>query len=301
MGEIPDSGGLPVFSLAQAKVPSIPVVIAVPHAGRSYPPALLERMRNPGMVGLRLEDRHADQLGLETARATGATLLIAHAPRAMIDLNRAPDEVDWEMVEVLAEERPDIVPASRRIRSGLGLVPRRLPDLGELWKDPLSQEELDTRIAWIHQPYHETLSGLLVDLRRRWGAVLLIDLHSMPPLPQRVSGRPAPHIVLGDRFGASCDGSLTAAAFDYLAGEGLPVAHNRPYAGGYVLDRHGMPGKGIHAMQLEVCRSLYLDSRMAEPAPGLARVARIVKGLVRRLAEEVSLLGRGSRLIQAAE
>ena len=135
-------------------------------------------------------------------------------------------------------------------------------------------------------------------LRDRWGAALLIDLHSMPPLGPKRGADAAPDFVIGDRFGASCDGSLSAAALDHLAQAGCRAAHNRPYAGGYVLDRHAVPARGVHAMQVEICRSAYLDSRLREPGPGLAGVARVLTGLVRRMAEE---LAAGRRLPQAAE
>jgi N-formylglutamate amidohydrolase len=123
----------------------------------------------------------------------------------------------------------------------------------------------------------------------------------MPPLGRRGAGEPAPDFVIGDRFGASCDGTLCAAAFDHIARAGRAVAHNRPYAGGYVLDQHAAPLKGLHALQVEVCRGAYLDSRLREPGEGFAAVAEVISGLVRRLAEEVAALGRGAVLEQAAE
>jgi N-formylglutamate amidohydrolase len=151
---------------------------------------------------------------------TGAALLIAHAPRAMIDLNRAPDDVDWDMVAGGMPEPRVRLAAGRRARSGLGLVPRRLPGLGELWKRRMTRDELTARIEQIHQPYHAALAKGLEALRDRWGAALLIDLHSMPPLGPKRGADAAPDFVIGDRFGASCDGALSAAAFDHLTQAG---------------------------------------------------------------------------------
>lgn len=294
-GQIP---GLPknsAFSLHAPDPSPIPILLSVPHAGRAYPPAMLRRMRNPGMACVRLEDRHADSVAAAAAKATGAGLLVAHAPRAMIDLNRATDDMDWTMLhEPPAGHGTGIGGTgmgARRARSGLGLVPRRLPGLGELWKDPLDQEELKARIDGIHGPYHETLSTELYRLRERWGAAMLLDIHSMPPLAQ-IGSQSAPMIVVGDRFGLSCDGPLIATAFDYLADRGLRAAYNRPYAGGYVLDRHGLPRRGIHALQIEICRSLYLDARLEDRTESLDDVAEVVAGLIRVLAEEVAGLGR---------
>jgi N-formylglutamate amidohydrolase len=297
-GTIPGSAGRPAFTLALRKPAPVPILIAVPHAGRGYPGELAALMRNQSAAGPRLEDRFADLVAEAVARDTGAALLIAHAPRAMIDLNRAPDDVDWDMVAGGAPETRVRLAAGRRARSGLGLVPRRLPGLGELWKRRMTRDELAARIEQVHQPNHAALAKGLEALRDRWGAALLIDLHSMPPLGPKRGADAAPDFVIGDRFGASCDGSLSAAAFDHLAQAGHRVAHNRPYAGGYVLDRHAAPARGLHALQIEVCRSAYLDSQLHEPGPGLATVAHVLAGLVRRIAAE---LAAGRSLPQAAE
>ena len=298
-GSIPGApAGKPAFALTQRDPAPVPVLIAVPHAGRIYPPDLAEVMRNQAAASLRLEDRYADIVAEAVARETGAALLVARAPRAMIDLNRAPDDIDWEMVAGGLPERRVRNAAGRRARSGLGLVPRRLPGFGELWRRRMTQEELTARIEQVHQPYHTALAAGLERLRDRWGAALLIDLHSMPPLGPKRGHDAAPDFVVGDRFGASCDGALSSAALDHFATAGWRAAHNRPYAGGYVLDRHGATARGVHAMQLEICRSTYLDSELREPGPGLAAVARVLSGFVRRMAEE---LAGGRSLPQAAE
>ncbi len=290
-GSIPGSGGIPAFTLSRPQPSALPLLIAVPHAGRAYPADVLERMRNPGFVALRLEDRYVDRLGEAVARETGAALLIAHAPRAMIDLNRAVEDVDWDM---FARGKPDNVSGralGMRARNGLGLIPRRVPGLGEVWKRRHDEQDLASRIDSIHAPYHTCLADTLAVLRERWGAALLLDLHSMPPLGHRGSAT-APEFVLGDRFGASCNGALVASCFGFFAEARCNAAHNRPYAGGYGLERHAVPEDGIHALQLEVDRSSYLDSRLAEPGEGFERMVRLLCTLVRRLAAETAALGK---------
>lgn len=291
---------------------AIPVVIAVPHAGRLYPPCLRQALRFPETAALRLEDRLVDLVAVAAARATGAALLVAQAPRALIDLNRASDDVDWGMI---AGTSPDRAPGGdrrhqpgHRARSGLGLVPRRLPGLGELWRHPIGAADLAARIDQIHRPYHRALEQVLADLRQRWGAALLIDLHSMPPLRPRNaaagaarsgSGHWAQYVV-GDRFGAACDARLVQSALDHFERADVPHALNQPYAGGYVLDRHGRPQHGIHAFQLEICRAAYLDADLCEPGPGMGQVTELVSALVRTMADE--LLACGSQgLAQAAQ
>jgi N-formylglutamate amidohydrolase len=298
-GRIPGAPGEPAFTLARRHPSPIPVLIAVPHAGRYYPPALIEQMRDPVGAGLKLEDRYVDLLARAVARDTGAGLLIAHAPRAMIDLNRAPEDMDWEMLADGGERPRGGLRAGRRARGGLGLVPRRLPGLGEIWRRRITRDELDARISGVHAPYHAALTAELAALKARWGAALLIDLHSMPPLGPKRGAQAVADFVIGDRFGSSCDGMLCAAAFDHLAAAGRRAAHNRPYAGGYVLDRHAAPARGLHGLQIEICRAAYLDQNLREPGPAFDSVAALLSGLVRRLASDFAGLGGVTR--QAAE
>jgi N-formylglutamate amidohydrolase len=301
-GEISGAPGEPAFTLSLREPTALPILIAVPHAGRCYPAALRKAMRDPDYAALRLEDRYVDLIGQAVAEATGAALLVAHAPRAMIDLNRAPEEFDWDMLTP-GQDRRGLGQPGPRVRSGLGLVPRRVPGLGDLWKQPLDPAELNQRLSAIHRPYHARLFDTLLSLRRRWGAALLIDLHSMPPLgPQ--GAKPSPQIVLGDRFGATCHGSLAAVAFAYLAAQRCPAAHNRPYAGGYGLERHAAPGEGLHALQLEIDRSCYLDAQLSEPGAGFDSTVELLIGLVRRLGDHVVALSLADNMKiwpQAAE
>ena len=303
-GMIPGSG-TPAFTLRLPADWPIPVLIAVPHAGRDYPDEVTDGMRDPAYAALRLEDRLVDQLAEAVAQATGAGLLVAHAPRAMLDLNRSPDDVDWSMVAGGAPDHGGGAArhslANRRARGGLGIVPRRLSGLGEIWKGRVERTALDARIAGIHAPYHAALGRALEDVRDRWGAALLVDLHSMPPLPARPVGQPAAEFVIGDRFGASCGRELVAAAFAYFEAQARPAAHNRPYAGGYVLDRHAAPSRRIHAIQLEVCRASYLDATLSQSSGRAAGVARLIAGLVRVLAAEVAAIGAAGRTPLAAE
>lgn len=299
-GVIPGSEGRAAFTLSGHRPSSLPVLIAVPHAGRDYTGCLLEQMRNPGCAALRLEDRYVDLLAEQVARVTGATLLVAHAPRAMIDLNRAADDIDWEMFGRRMPADVGSYTPSRRARTGLGLIPRRLPGIGELWKRRHDEADLAARISGIHEPYHACLARTLAEMRDRWGAALLLDMHSMPPLT--LSGnQPAPEFVVGDRFGASCHGSFVAGAFSYFAELRRGSAHNRPYAGGYVLERHAAPSRGLHALQLEIDRSSYLDSRLTEPGRGFAAMGHLLVGLVRRLAADVMERARLTGLSRAED
>lgn len=299
-GNIPGTSK-PAYSLFSSTNTPLPIVIAVPHAGRQYPPYIIETMRDFSYANLKLEDRFVDVLGSAIARNTGSSLIIANAPRAMIDLNRAKDDIDWDMVigaksgELLKSQ------ANKRARSGLGLIPRRLPGFGEIWRTKLTEGEVSSRIRSVYDPYHSVVCNEITKTKEIWGSALLIDLHSMPPLKQQPDGNKPPKFVIGDRFGSSCSALLSACAYEYLQMNGQPVSHNRPYAGGYVLDTHAAPQRGIHAMQIEICRSTYLDQRQDEISPRAGSIIKLMSDLVSELGRRLLDLGPHRDLSEAAE
>lgn len=296
----------PAYTLHAPEVPLTPVLIAVPHAGRAYAPDLVQRLRHADDTPRRLEDRFVDVLAREVAVRCGAALLLAQAPRAMIDLNRDPRDLDLGMFSGSEEEKaamrrgmPRGGAQSARAMRGLGLFPRRLSGIGELWRDPMRPVEASHRIAAIHAPYHDALAAQLDTIRERWGGALLVDFHSMPDLPHGGGTHvPATH-VLGDRFGASCGRDVVAAGLAGLDAAGVQGAYNRPYAGGYVLERHGAPRAGVHAVQIEIARSLYLDEALDRPGTGAAQQATIMAQVVGAMAEVVAM--SGTAWPQAAE
>lgn len=261
--------------------PASPVVVSVPHAGRDYPAAMIPMLRVAPSKLLPLEDRFID-LAAEGVTNAGATLLTARRARAWIDLNRAEEELDAAMVEGAATGLSD----TPKVRGGLGLVPRRLPGVGELWRGRLKAADVAQRIAEDHRPYHAALAEALAAARARFGIALLIDLHSMPPV-KGSAWRVPPRIVLGDRFGRTAAPRFTARLAALAQAAGLPVAENSPYSGGHILERHGDPARGIHAIQVEVDRSLYLAPGLREPSPkAVVGVARLVEAMTAALADE---------------
>ncbi|WP_336986215.1 N-formylglutamate amidohydrolase [Altererythrobacter aquiaggeris] len=299
-GTVPGPGGLRAFHFSAPGPSAIPVLIAAPHGGRAYSAAILADMRDPAHSCLKLEDRFIDVLAQQVARMTGASFLIADAPRALIDLNRSENDVDWGMIEGAPGDgrMQDI---GRRALSGLGLIPRRLPDIGDIWRTPTNYSDLDARIEGIHRPYHAQLSQMLGEIRRRWGAALLLDLHSMPPLSAARYGSARPEFVVGDRFGASCAQTLSAAALGHLGENSRIAGHNRPYAGGYVLDQHARPKDNIHALQIEVCRAAYLTAAGDQLNGDAGAITELLAGLVRRLAGETAVLTNKAGQQEAAE
>lgn len=258
--------------------PCTPVVLSVPHAGRDYPLPLRAALRVPLTALKGLEDRYADALGLD-ARGT-ETLFVAQRARAWIDLNRAEDERDPRLDDgAHASGRPQ----SAKLRSGLGLVPRRVGNSGDIWQRRLSADEVQMRIHADHRPWHAALAAALASARARFGVAVLIDIHSMPSLGPPAS---APRLVLGDRFGKSAAARFTCRIESVARAHGVATAINAPYSGGHVLERHGEPRRGIHAVQLEFDRALYLDEALDGPGAGLPATTALLRAIIDAVADE---------------
>ena len=262
-------------------LPTLPVVIAVPHAGRDYPSALLRDAVVSRDRLEQLEDRYADRL-IEGALAAGATAIVAQYARAWIDLNRDPRDIDPTMMD--GTPPPNLM-TSARARGGLGLIPHRLGYGGELWRRKLGADEIAQRVIQFHKPYHDSIAIALASAHARFGVAILLDCHSMPPLRGR-SDVSHPKLIVGDRFGKSASSTFTDRIEAVARDHGLSAARNAPYAGGYSVEFHGRPRRGIHAIQIELDRGLYLKPGFAEPSAGLAPTTAIVSALFMALVEE---------------
>ena len=283
-----------VFTCFNMDMPNIPVLLSVPHAGRDYPPELLVNLRVPPAELLRLEDRYADRL-IQPAISSGYPAIVAHRARAYIDLNRAETDIDTGMVAGSDTAKAPVL--SAKARGGLGLFPRRLQMCGELWRSPIARGDAEQQIADVHRPYHQSVAAILSAMRARFGVAILLDVHSMPPIPIRAHEDVQPQIVIGDRFGRSAASIYTELVVSRAQMQGIKAALNTPYSGDYILQRHGDPGRGIHALQLEVDRSLYLDSDLREPTAGLKTMASFVQAVVADLADQAL----GASFAEAAE
>jgi N-formylglutamate amidohydrolase len=263
--------------------PVSPVVLSVPHAGRDYGVAVRKAARVPLETLETLEDRLVDRL-VWRAVQEGATAFIARTARAEIDLNRDEREIDPALV---APPPPaGAIMQSARTRGGLGLVPSRIAGSGAIWLHRLAGDELKRRVETVHRPYHAALALALAAARDRFGTAVLLDCHSMPPRPP-AGGVAPPPIVFGDRHGTSMAPHLLQAAVAAARGLGFASAANAPYAGGHVVARHGAPAEGIHALQMEIDRSCYLDPALKEPGPGFDRTALLVAAIAAALRDEV--------------
>ena len=255
---------------------SLPVLLSVPHSGRAYPDWLIAQSRM-GLAALQaLEDPLVDRLAWR-AIAAGHGAVIAAAPRAAVDCNRAPDEIGPGSVLGSA---PAMV--SRRAAAGLGILPSRTASHGRLWRAAVTRDDFQRRLDQAHAPFHRAIETGLDGIAANAGGAVLLDCHSMPPR------RGQAELVIGNRDGSSAAGWLADAAARIARAAGWSVALNVPYAGGYVVERHGDPQAYIHALQLEIDRSCYLAADLRSPGPGFDRAAQLIALLALEIGRAVA-------------
>jgi len=278
----------PAFEILRPKGSRGPLVVSSPHSGCAYPAAFVAGARLDRAALRRSEDCFVDEL-FAAAPEHGAPLLRALFPRAYVDPNRAPFELDPAMFD---DPLPAFVETDTpHVRGGLGTVPRLVASGAEIHAGKIRFAEAEARIRACYRPYHAALAGLIEETRRRFGFVLLLDCHSMPSASPEIGletggvGRARRiDIVLGDRHGASCHGAIVDRAEAVLAARGRAVRRNTPYAGGYITRHYGHPESGVHALQIEINRALYMDEDHYARTAGFARIAADMTALLAALA-----------------
>jgi len=244
----------PVETIEPVRLSS-PLIFSSPHSGSTYPERFLAASRLDPLTLRRSEDAFVDELFLPCV-ALGAPLLRAKFPRAYLDVNREPYELDPKVFQGSLPEYANT--RSLRVAVGLGTIPRVVGDAQPIYRQPISVSEGLGRIEALYRPYHEKLRALVERAQRRFGLAVLIDCHSMPSNAADVGGL---DVVLGDRYGASAAPGVIEIVETSLRGAGYRVRRNKPFAGGFITECFGDPDKGIHAVQIEIARALYLDER----------------------------------------
>lgn len=243
----------------------VPFVFCSPHSGRYYPERFLKMTRLDGQAIRRSEDCFVDEL-FSGAAALGAPLLVAHFPRAYLDVNREPWELDPRM---FADPLPSFANArSARVAGGLGTIPRLVGEGLDIYPSRIRMSEAMDRIEGIYKPFHACLRRLATRTHARFGVAALIDCHSMPASVRIGENNLRPDFIIGDRFGTSASPALTEHAIGLLSAMGYTVTYNKPYAGGYITEHYGRPSRGLHALQIEINRGLYLNERTFQKTAG---------------------------------
>ncbi|MDW4500076.1 N-formylglutamate amidohydrolase [Sulfitobacter sp. D35] len=283
----------PAYDVHYPEDPRSCVVFASPHSGRDYPRTFLSETVLDAHSVRSSEDAYVDVL-FDCAPVFGAPLLLAGAPRAFVDLNRSPDELDPSVIQGVMRQGHN-----PRVASGLGVIPRVVANGRAIYRGKMSLGEAQYRIDTYWKPYHVMLHSLLGRALQHHGQAVLIDCHSMPHEAMdgvARSGLRRPDVVLGDRFGAAAGGEVVDRVEAALIAAGFTVTRNAPFAGAYITQAYGRPSRGQHAVQVEIDRSLYMDERRVRPSENFQAVRDALRGAI----AEIAQIGQG-RVPLAAE
>src|SRR6186713_1904600 len=272
----------PPFEILEPQTCQGPVLFNSPHSGSTYPRDFLAACRLDIATLRRSEDSFVDELVAGVVRC-GYPMMHAHFPRCFVDVNREPYELDPRMFEGRLPSFANT--RSMRVAGGLGTVARVVGDAQEIYDQRISIDEALQRIESLYKPYHRALRRLFGKIYKEFGAAILLDCHSMPSATASRDDRPRADIVLGDRYGTSCVAAISETVEDTLRELGYAVSRNKPYAGGFITEHYGNPGSGLHAIQLEINRAIYMDEKRYERGAGFDRLAADLETLADRVAE----------------
>jgi N-formylglutamate amidohydrolase len=264
---------------------TLPLVFASPHSGCRYPQDFVAASRLDRLTLRRSEDSFVDEI-FQAAPGLGAPLIRALFPRAYVDPNREPFELDPAMFE---DELPKYANTrSPRVAAGLGTIARVVANGANIYHGKLAFRDALERIRNYYWPYHEALRDLVEATRTSFGYCMLIDCHSMPSVggpADRDAGARRVDFVLGDCHGTACAPVVMETAAAEIEALGYNVTRNAPYSGGFVTRHYGRPADGIHALQIEINRALYMDEGR------IRRNARLPK-LAAEMNQVIAALGR---------
>jgi len=271
----------PPFEIVEPTEWRAPVVFNSPHSGRVYPRAFLDAAKLDLSTLRRSEDSFVDDL-IAGVVPRGHPLVRVHFPRCYVDVNREPYELDPRMFDGRLPSFANT--RSMRVAGGLGTVARVVGDAQEIYHQRIPIDDALQRIELLYKPYHRALRRLLTRAHRDFGTAMLVDCHSMPSTAGVKDDRPRADIVIGDRYGTSCVPIVSETIDETFRELGYAVSRNKPYAGGFITEHYGNPAAGLHSIQVEINRALYMDERRYERSPGFAALAADIMTLADRLA-----------------
>jgi N-formylglutamate deformylase len=260
----------PPFEIVEPDVWRAPVIFNSPHSGSIYPREFLAASRIDEATLRRSEDSFMDEIVGDLVDR-GFPMVRVNFPRSYVDVNREPYELDPRM---FAGRLPSFANTrSMRVAGGLGTIPRVVGDGQEIYFERLDVEDALGRIEALYKPYHRALRRLVNKAHQTFGTVILVDCHSMPSVGVSRDEPKRPDLVIGDRYGTSCTALLPDMVEETFKALGYSIGRNKPYAGGFITEHYGNPANGLHAIQLELNRAIYMDERRRERGPRFRRIA----------------------------
>jgi N-formylglutamate amidohydrolase len=271
----------PPFEIAEPASWRAPIIFNSPHSGSVYPSEFLKASRIDMAALRRSEDSFMDEL-IGGMSELGFATVAVNFPRSYVDVNREPYELDPRM---FSGRLPSFANTrSMRVAGGLGTIPRVVGDGQEIYRERLSVDAALARIEALYKPYHRALRRLINKAHQAFGTVVLVDCHSMPSIGVSRDEPRRPDVVIGDRYGTSCAALLPDMVEETMRRLGYSVGRNKPYAGGFITEHYGNPASGLHTIQLELNRAIYMDERRRERGQRFAQVAMDFAALAEALA-----------------
>ena len=259
----------PPFEVIEPPAWRGPIIFNSPHSGSVYPHGFLDASRIDLASLRRSEDSYMDEL-IGGLSERGFPVVRVNFPRSYVDVNREPYELDPRM---FSGRLPSFANTrSMRVAGGLGTIPRVVGDGQEIYRERLSVDDALGRIDALYKPYHRALRRLINKAHQAFGMVILVDCHSMPSIGISRDEPRRPDVVIGDRYGTSCAPLLPDVVEDIMAALGYSVGRNKPYAGGFITEHYGNPASGLHTIQLELNRAVYMDERRRERGARFSQV-----------------------------
>lgn len=276
-----DSKLSPPFEIVEPVTWRAPIIFNSPHSGSTYPREFLNMSRIDLPALRRSEDSFMDEL-ISGLSKLGFPTVTVNFPRSYVDVNREPYELDPRM---FTGRMPSFANTrSMRVAGGLGTIPRVVGDGQEIYRTRINVNDALARIETLYKPYHRALRRLIDKAHRTFGTVVVVDCHSMPSVGVSRDEPPRPDVVIGDRYGTSCAPLLPDTVEQTMSRLGYSVGRNKPYAGGFITEHYSNPISGLHTIQLELNRAVYMDERRHERSAGFAQVATDFAALANALA-----------------
>lgn len=273
----------PPFLVERPAQQRVPFVFNSPHSGSFYPPEFLKASRLSAVDLRRSEDLAVDRL-FSSVVTLGAPLLRARFPRAWLDVNREPYELDPKLFRERLPGHANV--HSLRVGGGLGTIPRLISEHLPIYETAPTLAQGLERVNAIYRPYHDVLRRLMAQTVVEFGFAVLVDCHSMPsaqPSQSHTSRSSRPDIIVGDRYGTACNGDISRQIMQGFSDLGYSVVRNKPYAGGFITEHYGRPAKGLHAVQIEINRALYMDEQQLELTDGFDALCGDINEVMTRL------------------
>ena len=258
------------------------ILFSSPHSGSNYFDWFLNQT-SLDMLSIRSsEDAFVGDI-FESAPFFGSYLMESLIPRAILDLNRSRNDLDPKIIANYESKN-----INSRVASGLGVIPRVVGNGQNIYSKKLSLSAVQFRIDNYYNPYHQKLSSLLRFLKEKFGCAILVDCHSMPSEVLKYKKNKfqrLPDIILGDRFGMSCDARIVDFLQSVFEDEGFTVSRNIPFSGGYITQLYGRPVKNIHSVQIEISRALYMNEKLIEKNKNFKNFCESMKNVIFKITQ----------------